>query len=78
MTTLNYSNDDLFYRPSGAAPPFGTTLATALSWVAVSILAALYGYKDMIDGEANRQAAALKARRLHIQGTPSAADVLRP
>jgi hypothetical protein len=43
---------------------------------ALSLLAALYGYKDLVDGDAKRLAAAREARRLHTANVPTTAEVL--
>jgi hypothetical protein len=43
---------------------------------ALSMLAALYGYKSLVDGDDRQGKAAIEARRLHLANIPSAADVL--
>lgn len=44
---------------------------------AITMLAALYGYKDLLDGEDRREKAAIEARRLHAARVPSTAEVIR-
>jgi hypothetical protein len=43
---------------------------------ALALLAALYAYKDLVDGDDKQQAAAREARRLHTANVPTTADVL--
>jgi len=43
---------------------------------AVALLAALYAYKGLVDGDDKQQAAAREARRLHAANIPTTADVL--
>jgi hypothetical protein len=43
---------------------------------ALSLLGSLYGYKDLVDGDDKRDAAAREARRLHTANVPTTADVL--
>jgi hypothetical protein len=44
---------------------------------ALALLAALYGYKSLVEGDRKQDRAAREARRLHLQKAPSTADVLR-
>jgi hypothetical protein len=43
---------------------------------ALSLLAALYAYKGLVDGDDKQQEAAREARRLHTANVPTTADVL--
>ena len=43
---------------------------------ALSLLAALYAYQDLVSGDDKQQAAAREARRLHTANVPTTADVL--
>jgi len=43
---------------------------------ALALLAALYAYKGLVDGDDKQQAAAREARRLHAANIPTTADVL--
>jgi Domain of unknown function (DUF4157)/Lysine-specific metallo-endopeptidase len=43
----------------------------------LALLASLYAYKSLIDGDSKQNRAAREARRLHLKRAPSTADVLR-
>ena len=45
---------------------------------AISMLAALYGYKRLLGADTKRDRAAREARRVHAANVPSTADVLKP
>src|SRR6266536_3611078 len=46
MTAID-DQQDLYYRPMGKAPFAGTALAAIGSWLAVSVVAAIYAYADL-------------------------------